>query len=81
MPWVSCLGGTVPAVYITWMELQWALEVEALQATFVALSVSSRIARPLGKRSTLEPTKLRRKCWHGVFWAREGRDVRTSAVC
>ena len=60
--------------------LQWAMEHEVHEAFSVVLTVYISTALRLGKGSTFVAETLRRTCVHGVLWAREGLDVRTSAV-
>ena len=56
------------------------LEHGARAAFSVVLTVYISSAFRVGKGSTLVTETLRHTCAHGVLWAREGLDVRTSAV-
>ena len=80
MPSVSCFVDIIQAVSMARVGLQWVLEHEAREAFSVVLTVYISTALRVGKGSTLVAETLRRTCAHGVLWAREGLDVRTSAV-
>ena len=77
---VSCFVDIIQAVSMAWVGLQWALKHEAREAFFVVLTVYISTALRVGKGSTLVTETLRHTCRHGVSWAREELDVRTSAV-
>ena len=77
---VTCFRAIIPAVNVARMELQWALELQALESSSVVLANILSIARRLGKGSTSVAETLQRTCEHGVLWVEGGLEVRTIAI-